>query len=202
MTNYFNELYNLWLLTNLLKLKGTQYLNYFINGNTYEVDRVNDKQETILVHIYNHISNLVSEPTHIIDNIYLGSAYNASSQETLYKYGIEKILNVTKEIPCMYPDEFEYKCIYVRDTRDSFLGQYLEEAYQFITENDSKQVFIHCYMGSSRSATIVIYYLMRKHLMSYQEAVEYVIEKRECVNLNVNFAQELKYLNNGITYIS
>ena len=136
----------------------------------------------------------MSDPSHIIDNIYLGSAFNVSSVDTLNKYEIKRILNVTKEIPCMFPEQFTYKSIQVKDTRDSFLDAHLEDAYQFIIKSPEKQVIVHCYMGSSRSATIVLYYLMKKYNKTYEEALEFVRNKRSCVNLNKNFASELQKL--------
>ena len=195
MTEYFNQFYNLWILTNLIKVKGSYFIGNFLNGNTQDVQRITEKEGNFINNIYQHISNLVGDPSHIIDNIYLGSAYNVSSLETLNKFDIKKVLNVTKEIPCMYPDEFEYKSIQVKDTRDSFLANHLEEAYEFLTNDPTKNLIVHCYMGSSRSATIVIYYIMKKYGKSYSQALEFVREKRSCVNLNKNFAGELETLN-------
>ena len=194
MSEYFKSFYNLWILTNLIKVKGGYYIGNLINGNTSEVDRITDNNSNLVSNVYNHISNLVSDPSHIIDNIYLGSAYNVSSVDTLNKYEIKRILNVTKEIPCMFPEQFTYKSIQVKDTRDSFLDAHLEDAYQFIIKSPEKQVIVHCYMGSSRSATIVLYYLMKKYNKTYEEALEFVRNKRSCVNLNKNFASELQKL--------
>ncbi len=194
MSEYFNPIYKLWILTHIIKVKGVYYVGNFLNGNTQDVDRIIKNEGSIISNIYTHISNLVGEPSHIIDNIYLGSAYNVSSLDTLNKYGIERILNVTKEIPCMFPEKFTYKSIQVKDTRDSFLENHLEDAYQFIINSPSKQVIVHCYMGSSRSATIVLYYLMKKYHKTYQEALDFVRSKRSCVNLNKNFAEELQKL--------
>ena len=194
MSEYFKSFYNLWILTNLIKVKGGYYIGNLINGNTSEVDRIIDNNSNLVSNVYNHISNLVSDPSHIIDNIYLGSAFNVSSVDTLNKYEIKRILNVTKEIPCMFPEQFTYKSIQVKDTRDSFLDAHLEDAYQFIIKSPEKQVIVHCYMGSSRSATIVLYYLMKKYNKTYEEALEFVRNKRSCVNLNKNFASELQKL--------
>ena len=47
-------------------------------------------------------------PTHIIDNIYLGNAYNAAYYYGLKKNNIKMIINVTKEISKYYPEYFTY----------------------------------------------------------------------------------------------
>lgn len=194
MSEVLTSFYNLWILTNICKVKGTYFLSNLLNGTTRDVNRIDESfnQNGIVTNIYNHISNLVSDPSHIIDNIYLGSAYNVGNLDTLQQLEIERVLNVTKEIPCSYPDIFTYKTILVKDTRDSFLSNYLDDAYHFLIDNPSQPVMVHCYMGSSRSATIVIYYLMKKYKMPYNEALDYVKTKRNCVNLNKNFAEELQ----------
>ena len=89
MSEYLNQFYNLWILTNLIKVKGTYFIGNFLNGNTRDVDRIIETEGNVISHIYQHISNLVGEPSHIIDNIYLGSAFNVSSLEGLNKFGIE-----------------------------------------------------------------------------------------------------------------
>lgn len=196
MSEYFISFYNLWILSHLLKVKSQYFLSNLVNGNTRDVFRIDEtnNKDNIVANIYHHISTLVGDPSYIIDNIYLGSAYNVTNLETLHKFGIERILNITKEIPCCYPELFTYKSITVKDTRDSFLGNYLEDAYNFIIDNPQKAVLVHCYMGSSRSATIVLYYLMKRYKKPYQEALEYVRNRRSCVNLNKNFASELETL--------
>ena len=47
-------------------------------------------------------------------------------------------------------------------------------------------------MGSSRSATIVVLYLMRNHGMTFTEAYTYLKSRREVVNMNITFADELR----------
>ncbi len=192
MSTYQSSLYNIWILTNLLKVKSYYYFNRLINGNTNEVERIIENNNGLVTNIYQHFTNLVSEPSYIIDNIYLGSAFNVSSLETLQQYEIKKILNVTREIPCLYPDQFTYKTISVKDTRDSFLDNYLENSYQYLTQDVTVPTLVHCYMGSSRSATIVIFYLMKRYLMTFSDALQFVRDKRKCVNLNTNFAEELQ----------
>ena len=191
MKDYFGTLWNLWLLTTVLSDKGMVYMREFCEGKTREVERIKSNNDNFLQFVYTHLSNLVQEPTHIIDNIFLGSAFNAANQESFQKYGIERVLNVTKEIPCVFPEDYEYYRINVRDTRDSFLHHHYEESLEFLKNEPSKKVLVHCYMGSSRSASVVIYYLMKVHKMGYQEALEFTQSKREAVNLNQNFADEL-----------
>lgn len=194
MPNEELSLYNLWLLTKLLKTKSFTFIMDLIRGKSREVERIETHNTGVISSMYTHLGNLMTLPTFIIDNIYLGNALNASSIETLHKFGIECIINITHDIPSYYPDDINYLNIRVRDTRDSFLESYLDDAFKFIRANANKQILIHCYMGSSRSASIVIYYLMRHHRMDYAEAQSFAKSKRSIVNLNTNFAQELRTL--------
>ena len=47
-------------------------------------------------------------------------------------------------------------------------------------------------MGSSRSATIVVLYLMKYHKMSFNQAYTFLKNKRPVVNMNISFAEELQ----------
>ena len=64
-----------------------------------------------------------------------------------------------------------YLKIPLEDEDLSEIDEYFEAAYNFITlnleENNSNVIFVHCSAGMSRSATIVIMYLMKKYNLSY-----------------------------------
>ena len=49
-------------------------------------------------------------------------------------------------------------------------------------------------MGISRSTTIVIYYLMKKNNINFEEAYNIVKEKRGVTNPNYGFIEQLKSL--------
>ena len=53
-------------------------------------------------------------------------------------------------------------------------------------------------MGSSRSATIVLIYLIRVHNMTFDEAYSFLKNLRPVVNLNVTFADELRDVEKNI----
>ena len=98
-------------------------------------------------------------PTHIIDNIYLGSAFNAASYQSLKDLNIKVIFNITKEISNYYPNEFIYNRFNIYDNNKHSMGQYLEKVYQDIRyhqDNTEGNILIHCYMGASRSASVLI----------------------------------------------
>ena len=51
---------------------------------------------------------------------------------------------------------------------------------------------MHCFQGKSRSASVVIGYLMQQQQMSYLDAVDFVKAKRSVVAPNIGFALQLK----------
>ena len=53
------------------------------------------------------------------------------------------------------------------------------------------RVLVHCYAGISRSATIVISYLMREHSMSLSAATEHTRSRRWFINPNIGFRKQL-----------
>jgi protein-tyrosine phosphatase len=60
---------------------------------------------------------------------------------------------------------------------------------------ENKKVLIHCLMGKSRSASIIIGYLIKIHKMSYDEAVDFINNKRNNpIEPNMGFVYQLKKL--------
>lgn len=180
--------YHVIVYLSLMKVKSYHWFQTFYEGKNTQVKRLRENEETVI----SHFQNLAKDPTHIIDNIYLGNSFNSSNILTLKKFGIEKIVNVTQEIPNSFEQEIEYLRIPVRDTRDNFIETYLETSCNFIVKNKKHQVLVHCYMGSSRSAAVVVYYLIKHKKMDLDEAIKYVNDKRDLVNINENFVNEMR----------
>ena len=66
--------------------------------------------------------------------------------------------------------------------------------------NKTNRVLVHCKEGVSRSASIVISYLMKSRNMKLNETLEYVKNRREVVDPNSGFKEQLKeFEKNGYT---
>lgn len=139
-------------------------------------------------------------PTHVVDNIYIGSAFNAASYYDLINQNIKVVINVTKEISEYYPDEFIYLNYDIYDNNDDSICKYLEKAYKDIKKHQKEtkgNILIHCYMGSSRSASVVLYYLMREikndngEYLTHNEALKFLKNKRPIVNPTFRFTKDL-----------
>lgn len=163
---------------------------YRLIYKNYTEQREAIKQEDI-----NYISNIYAlfyDCDYIIDNIYLGSCYNASNENLLKELNIKKIVNISDDIP-NYHNDIEY---YNYKIKDDGIEQFnLEEMNKLIDfiKTDDRNILIHCVMGKSRSVTVVLYYLMKIHNMSLENALEFLNKKRNVINPSICF---IKYLQN------
>lgn len=131
-------------------------------------------------------------------NIYLGNATAASSISTLKTYGITHILTIDS-VPLLNNvsenPEFVTKYIRASDVPREDLLQRFEECLAFIEDavnTPNKKVLVHCYYGVSRSATIVIAFIMKKYRLRYDKAFERVKAKRILTQPNTGFVQQLR----------
>jgi len=202
-------IYNSCSYFRILSIKGLDFIKKCITGNhNTPVER--QIQLPIKKSIYNHILNIFLYPTNIIDNIYLGNGYNASNYSVIRDYNIKYIVNVTKEIPNYYeynivsttntsciPSnlDIKYFTIPILDNDEGHISVHISNVLDFIEEAQSKNdgnILIHCYMGSSRSASIVLAYLIYKYNFTLKNALKYIKKKRDIVNININFINDIK----------
>ncbi len=73
------------------------------------------------------------------------------------------------------------------------ISEYFHDVIEFIeaARQRGDQVLIHCAAGVSRSATLMIAYLMWKRHWTRKEAVEYVVARRKVVDPNDGFMDQL-----------
>lgn len=74
----------------------------------------------------------------------------------------------------------------------------IEIGYHFIDTvvSNGENILVHCMAGVSRSASVVIYYLMKKFHLSWERAKEIVRSKRHIINPNASFQMQLKMYEN------
>ena len=127
----------------------------------------------------------------ITDKIYLGNEDTARDKNLLNKLCISNILICAEGCEPFFKNDFKYKILYIDDAIDENLLGWVKEAIEFI-DSTEKNIYIHCVMGVSRSPSIVIAYLMFKNKMKYNDAFDLVIQKRNNINPNSGFREQLK----------
>ncbi|XP_042189016.1 dual specificity protein phosphatase 10 [Callorhinchus milii] len=148
-----------------------------------------------------------AELTPILPFLFLGNEQDAQDLEKMQRMNIGYIINVTTHLPLYHYDKgiFHYKRLPATDSNKQNLRQYFEEAFEFIEEAHQcgNGLLIHCQAGVSRSATIVIAYLMKHTRMTMTDAYKFVKGKRPIISPNLNFMGQLlefeEDLNNGVT---
>ena len=127
----------------------------------------------------------------ITEKLFLGNEDTARDKAILNKLNISNILICAEGCEPFFKDEYKYKILYIDDAIDENILSWLQEAFEFI-DSAEKNIYIHCVMGISRSPSIVIAYLMYKNKMSYEEAYDFVKNKRNVINPNSGFQEQLK----------
>lgn len=129
-----------------------------------------------------------------MEHLYLGSVGAAYNLQVLKNLQISCILTICECLPPKFPDDFEYKVIPVTDEPSTRLNHYFQEATDFIKKaiEEGKNVLVHCFAGVSRSASIVIAYLMRFHKMEYNTALSHTKSRRPWINPNYGFQGQLR----------
>lgn len=132
-------------------------------------------------------------PAQIEEGLYLGSIGAANNKTLLKSLNVTHILTVANSLPPAYPNDFTYKVVDVPDREHVDIAQFFEECFNFIEEGKrTGGVLVHCFVGRSRSVTIVIAYLMKKHGMSLSEALNLVKSKRSVAAPNSGFMSQLR----------
>ncbi|XP_002960839.2 dual specificity protein phosphatase 1B [Selaginella moellendorffii] len=85
------------------------------------------------------------------------------------------------------------KIVPLLDKEDQDILPVLQECLEFIDEGiEQGMVLVHCVGGRSRSASVVIAYLMWKEGCSFDEALESLLACRKCVRPNDGFIKQLQ----------
>ena len=81
----------------------------------------------------------------------------------------------------IFPKELNivHKLVEIDDAEDVDILSHLESSLKFIEDNIKfTNVFVHCVVGRSRSASIVIAYVMQLHKWSFERSFAFCSSKR------------------------
>ncbi|XP_005934635.1 serine/threonine/tyrosine-interacting protein [Haplochromis burtoni] len=137
----------------------------------------------------------------ILPGLFLGPYSSAmkSKLPILERHGITHIVCVRQDIEANFikpnfPHMFRYLVLDIADSPVENIIRFFPMTKEFIdgclaTEG---KVLVHGNAGISRSAALVIAYLMETFGMKYREAFSHVQERRFCINPNVGFVHQLQ----------
>uniref|UniRef100_A0A4W4FP06 Serine/threonine/tyrosine interacting protein n=1 Tax=Electrophorus electricus TaxID=8005 RepID=A0A4W4FP06_ELEEL len=141
------------------------------------------------------------EMQEILPGLFLGpySAAMKSKLSILEKEGITHIVCVRQDIEANFikpnfPLKFRYLVLDIADNPVENIIRYFPMTKEFIDgclETGGK-VLVHGNAGISRSAALVIAYLMETFGVKYRDAFNHVQERRFCINPNMGFVHQLQ----------
>mmetsp|Transcript_35165 Transcript_35165/g.90359 ORF Transcript_35165/g.90359 Transcript_35165/m.90359 type:complete len:413 (-) Transcript_35165:340-1578(-) len=153
-------------------------------------------------------------PNHILKRLQLGRFRTACSEavensvfisgymvpsnlEILQTHGITHIVNMAADV-CdnCFPDKFEYCTYYLKDANSEDLTPLFYRTLEWIQNvvDGGGRVLVHCREGVSRSATMVIAYLMWSLHLPFEAAHERLRKVRPICNPNTGFTCQLLML--------
>ena len=134
----------------------------------------------------------INDMDEIIPNLYLGNLESAKNIQKLKELNIKKVLTIMNYgAPSYSPeDNINHKIISIADMQTENIIKYFGECLNFI--KGEEKILVHCMAGSSRSATVVIAYLMWKEKKSFHDELNFVNGKRFYIFPNPGFLSQLR----------
>ena len=136
--------------------------------------------------------------SHIIDNIYISGYKQSIDYSFLIGNNFTHIINCAGGSQNFFPlyfKEFKYYQIELRDDGNIDINDSIVKFISFVKEisKDKKnKILIHCSEGISRAPCLVCAYLMWKFNMDSDSAINFIKEKRKCVDINFGFLFQLR----------
>ncbi len=136
--------------------------------------------------------------SHIIDNIYISGYKQSIDHSFLIGNNFTHIINCaggSQNFCPLYFKEFKYYQIELRDDGNININDSILKFITFVDEisnNKNNKILIHCAEGISRAPALVCAYLMWKFHMDSDNAINFVKEKRSCVDINFGFLIQLR----------
>jgi len=135
----------------------------------------------------------------IIPGLLLGPFLVSKQLDKLLALGVTHILCIrdAKEAFSVYPrfvDRFQYLTLDVQDNEEQNLIRLFPSAQVFITQAlaGGGCVLVHCNGGISLSPAFAIMFVMQHFQLTWEDALQYVQNRRYCISPNGGFLTQLK----------
>jgi|GEM_PF-2376423 len=146
----------------------------------------------------------------ILPGLYLGNQYGAGrilgrktdealllKKTELFEKNINSIICCTEDSKHYFSDyEFHYIDVPLFDSDVKLVNAFQANLIQIIDQRMNEgAILIHCAAGMSRSASIMIIYLSNKFPnLTYDQILNFLKEKRPCVQPNNHFQEQLRQM--------
>jgi protein-tyrosine phosphatase len=155
-------------------------------------------------------------PNHVVGRLYLGDVSDAVNNDKLYEYNIGLVVSIMnagelrtlertiEQKVCVRP--IEYIQMPAEDKPSTNLHRHIYAFRDIVAEYEARHpnkcILVHCKAGISRSATLVLSYLMLRYGARLDEAVRYLKARRRIINPNPGFMKQLQKLDVKICSVS
>ncbi|CAD8071007.1 unnamed protein product [Paramecium primaurelia] len=141
--------------------------------------------------MYQSMNQILEESGNIL---WLGDCTAAYDRSLLDGKGIKTVLTVASGLNVSYSEGgMVHKVYHILDIESSNIARLFPETSQQITEGLKRGgVLVHCAAGVSRSASVVIAFIMKTKGWLFQEAFEFVRKRRSVVFPNYGFQRQLR----------
>jgi protein-tyrosine phosphatase len=141
-----------------------------------------------------------------LGGVFIGALYSVTNQSDVFSNNVGVIINCTHDLKA-YPAYHKAAQNLKQnlgvsvarlqwadsDTQELELADVVQAVnYIHATRRRGVSVLVHCVMGVSRSATLVLAYMVALEKKSVEECLAVLKEKRECAMPNPNFFRQLK----------
>ena len=112
--------------------------------------------------------------------------------------------HISKTFYPLYYKYFKYYNIELRDDGNINIMDSIIKFITFLNEisfDKNNKILIHCFEGISRAPTLVSAYLMWKFNMDSDTAINFVKQKRNCIDINFGFFLQLRNLHMNHTIL-
>ncbi|XP_028666983.1 dual specificity protein phosphatase 12 [Erpetoichthys calabaricus] len=130
----------------------------------------------------------------VLPRLFLGGAADVSEPRTLSESGITHVLTVDAEEPRL-ADSFKTKFVFALDESCTDLLSFLDECIQFISDAlslETNNVLVHCHAGVSRSAAVIIAFMMKTCKLTLKDAHVRLENIKTDIRVNDEFLHQLE----------
>jgi protein-tyrosine phosphatase len=103
-----------------------------------------------------------SDIQEVVPSVFISNYFGARNKTKLTNVGITHIVVCAQELDCCHPDTCDYLKLKIADNPSQNISDFFESTNAHITEalETNGKVLLHCAGGASRSAAMMVAYLM------------------------------------------